>query len=317
MYRKGFVYKVAKKCEKPGDSSFWRMMNSLFSECMIQIGLVLYRRYRKRDSGRELLFIPSTDSGDLLFLRYSYSYIKEIYGEDAVLFIDERNKRIAEILDFPEIRTVSQMQMVPLAKAYYYHCNTKMKHLHDVYSWCFFDMRDTTERYVRDIPLYKVDQKAVDELFLKNGLRRGKTVVLAPYEQAITEAGMELVPGEVWEELARALQQEGYDVCTNCKGDINEPVVRGTKGVFPKLGDLEYFVESAGCYVAIRSGFCDFVNHTNARKVVLYPNDKYYKHFSMTNFGKNEGLMEFVYGSMTTKAEWDDRIQDIVNFCGE
>ena len=314
MYRKSLIYKFAKKCEKPDNSVFWQIMNCIFSEVMIKMGFLLYLYYKHRYPNTELLFIPSADAGDLLFLRYSYPYIQKIYGTDTKLFLDGRNKKIAEVLGLPNVELVSQLQIVPLAKAFYYYGDKKLKRLHSVYHWCFFDMQDATDAYIKDTPVYQVDQKAVEEIFISNNLIPGKTVVLAPYEQGITSSGYSIIPQHVWEELAYILTKNEYTVCTNCKGDALEPVVKGTSHVFPTLDNISAFVAKAGYMIAIRSGFCDFTVDTSAKKVILYPSDRYYERWSVYNFGCKGDCMELQYDAFEKNGLWNQLINQITMF---
>ena len=309
MYRQSYIYRFLKKCEKPEGNMIWEFFNVAFSFFMIRIGLLLYYCYRYKYKNAELCILPSTDAGDLLFLRYSNAYILDLYGQDAVFIFDNRNTRTIDTLKFRNVCLVSQFQIVPLAKAFYVYANSKM---HNVYNWCFFDMKNVTHLYKKDIPLYVSDRKMVDGLFSANNLEKGRTVIIAPYEQGITAVGGKCIPYEVWKKLIIELKKNGYNVCVNCKGNDVEKNIEGGIQVFPKFEDLTTFVEQAGYMVSIRSGFCDYTMNVHVKKVILYPTVKYFEKWKMSNFSDDGQTLEIVYNDIEGK--WADVIDEIIRY---
>lgn len=101
--------------------------------------------------------------------------------------------------------------------------------------------------------------------FLQHGLVRGKTVLLAPEATTFRE---NLTPGQ-WELIAERLTLVGYTVCTNL-GEPNQTPVLGTVGVFLPYSVLVPFLDYAGAFIAVRSGFCDIAAFSSCKKIILY-----------------------------------------------
>lgn len=99
----------------------------------------------------------------------------------------------------------------------------------------------------------------------QNGIVKGKTVILAPYNKSIPD-----ISPALWEALARELQTLGYTVITNSAKDIERPVYQ-TRAVGIPLETINEVVEYAGYFIGVRSGLCDVISGCNAQKIVIYP----------------------------------------------
>lgn len=98
-----------------------------------------------------------------------------------------------------------------------------------------------------------------------NKLQQGRTVVLSPKANTFSE---NLTSGQ-WELIAEKLLQAGYSVCTNLGAPDDQPV-HGTVGVFLPYKQLVPFLDFAGAFIAIRSGFCDIASFSSCKKIILY-----------------------------------------------
>ncbi|MCR4604883.1 MAG: hypothetical protein K5639_02680 [Eubacterium sp.] len=104
-----------------------------------------------------------------------------------------------------------------------------------------------------------------EENLIDAGLKKGKSVILAPYAQSNT-----MLSRELWEKLTDCLVEKGYEVFTNVSGD-NEEAIKGTKEIFIPIIKLKPYLEYAGYFVSIRSGLCDITSSiSKCRQVVLY-----------------------------------------------
>ena len=65
------------------------------------------------------------------------------------------------------------------------------------------------------------------------------------------------------------LINKGYKVATN-SGGKTEPAIKGTTGVFFPLDIAPQIIEEAGTFIGVRSGFCDVISGTKAKKIILY-----------------------------------------------
>ncbi len=155
--------------------------------------------------------------------------------------------------------------------------------------------------------LTKMRQESSVDIFAEESLRPGKTVLLSPY--ANTTYG---ISEGAWEKLAEDLKSKGYDVCTNVSGK-DEKAIRGTRGVFVPYIQLIDFLDRAGGFVGLRSGLCDIVSGSTAKKVIIYPekamfqNSTYYNYFSLKKmFDIDEGLTELIVEE--TETDISDRV---------
>lgn len=125
----------------------------------------------------------------------------------------------------------------------------------------------------------------VGEIFRENRLEPGKTVVLSPYSNTLSD-----LPDEFWAAIAGRLKGKGYVVCTN-SGGSHEPSVAGTAPVFFPLDMAPQFISKAGYFIGIRSGFCDVISAAKAKKVILYDeknrffNCSAFEYFSLEKMG--------------------------------
>lgn len=101
--------------------------------------------------------------------------------------------------------------------------------------------------------------------FKKNGLKKGKTVILSPFANSLPQ-----IEEHFWVELAKRLNEKGWTVCTNSLGE-DEPAIIGTTSIFFLFDDAVAISEYAGAVVAIRSGLCEVVSNSNCKKIIIYP----------------------------------------------
>ncbi|MCI9078952.1 MAG: hypothetical protein HFH68_08520 [Lachnospiraceae bacterium] len=149
------------------------------------------------------------------------------------------------------------------------------------YKYSLFDMdRECTGK----IPERQSDAAYIDSLFQKNGLIKGKTVIISPYANTSSN-----LPESFWIKLAREYADKGYTVCTNSCGD-EEPAITGTKALtFPIKAAIQA-VEAAGTFIGLRSGLCDVISSAKAEKIIIYPDrvyqgGRYIDFYSLRNMG--------------------------------
>ena len=101
-----------------------------------------------------------------------------------------------------------------------------------------------------------------------NFIPEGKSVIFSPYAKSVTA----LKP-EVWEDAVNYYSKAGYKCYTNIVGD--ERPLAETEGISPSLLELKSVIERAGTFIGIRSGLCDLIRETKAKKIALYPDYNY------------------------------------------
>lgn len=108
-------------------------------------------------------------------------------------------------------------------------------------------------------------EKNIEDIFEEKGLKKGKTVILAPYSSSAQVINM-----DIWEDIAEKLCKAGYAVATNCILGKERPISGTTELAF-EYKYAKTYLEYAGFFVGARSGLCDIISSTNCRKIVLTP----------------------------------------------
>ena len=159
-------------------------------------------------------------------------------------------------------------------------------------------------------PTLRSESEKVKILFDEHGLIPNRTVILSPYSNTLSD-----LPSDFWEKLVSKLVNNGYTVVTNCGGKT-EPAIKGTIGVFFPLNLAPQFVDAAGMFVGVRSGFCDIVSGCTAKKIILYDkrnrfyNCSAYEYFSLNKMGLCQDAIEIEY-------EHDNKaFEEIIDFIG-
>lgn len=155
-----------------------------------------------------------------------------------------------------------------------------------------FDLPDTARP---EHPVFQNADKELEEFFQKYHLQEKNTVILSPYSNTLAD-----LPDKFWGKVAEALKDRGFVVCTNSCGDT-EPAVMGTIPVFFSLDIAPQLIEKAGYFIGIRSGFCDIISGSAAKKVILYHarerffNGSTFEYFSLKGMGLCDDAVEIVF----------------------
>jgi len=176
--------------------------------------------------------------------------------------------------------------------------------LEAVNGFCSLDiLRDTIYEGLQPsgIAHFNNNKWYISDIFSRNDLTTGQTVVLMPYA-----VSMKQIPREFWEMLAYKLRQRGYTVCTNSQGE-KEPAIRGTKAVQIPIQYLVPFLNMAGSIVGVRSGIFDVTETANIRRVIFYTKVKgsgrgqgghdqqFIDHFSFNKWFQRDDALEIEY----------------------
>lgn len=128
----------------------------------------------------------------------------------------------------------------------------------------------------------------------ENNLVEGKTVILSPYANTISNPSREF-----WISVVEEFKKRGYTVVTNSGGD-SEPAIEGTNPVLIPFDITVPVVELCGMFMGLRSGLCDLVASAKARKIIIYP-DRIYVNgsvidfYSLNKMGLCDDAFEYVY----------------------
>lgn len=280
-------------------------------ECLCQAvrGKRVYDRLTRRYGEAPVFLCPYTGTGDIYLIgTFWKQYTEKNQIEDYVfVVISKACEKAAMLFGIKNIEVLEKKEESCCLIRYYMLCREKvdLKILNDAWGQVHTNtsewfrgykglhFTEVFRRFVFGLPetsqprhplIGEMDAKE-EETFKSLGLEAGNTVVLSPYSNTLAD-----LPGEFWEELAGRLRGKGLKVCTNSSGEA-EPAVKGTAAVFFPLNQAPRWVEKAGYFVGIRSGFCDMVSGAKARKVILYgKNDRFfnassYEYFNLKGMG--------------------------------
>ena len=140
----------------------------------------------------------------------------------------------------------------------------------------------------------------VDSVFKKYGLKKGKTLLIAPYAG---NHDLWDIPMEYYKKIADEYRKKGFSVCTNSDGAPQEVGIPGTLPICIPYAHIQEFCRLAGYFISIRSGLCDLLAPVHLKeKSIIYPN----KHlaegpgtliefFSLKRMGLCQDAQEVVY----------------------
>lgn len=282
-------------------------------------GKRVYDRLINRYGNVPIFVCPYTGTGDIYLIgTFWQQYIEKNHIQDYVfMVISKACEKTAKLFEIKNIEVFeNKIESTYLIK-YYMLCPEKvdLKILND--SWAKvhtnplewfrgykgLEFMELFRRFVFELPdtakpehpVFKDEDRKLEELFEKYHLQPGNTVVLSPYSNTLAD-----LPNEFWNNLAKELKQAGYTVCTNSSGET-EPAVEGTVSVFCPLNIAPQWINKAGYFVGVRSGFCDIISGTTAKKVILYGsgdrffNASAFEYFNLKDMGLCEDAVEIQF----------------------
>lgn len=162
---------------------------------------------------------------------------------------------------------------------YFNRCRVRMTegfNFMDTYKWYVFGLKADV---MFTVPVFrKLDNRMRYEL-KKKGIINNKTVIIAPEANSVTR-----LPIKFWNEVIKELEKRGYRVFINCEGK-NDYVA---KTIFFSYWESVPLIDFAGYFVAIRSGLCDIVSSSCAKKIILYPQKSNYR-----DYGEHRSEIDF------------------------
>lgn len=125
-------------------------------------------------------------------------------------------------------------------------------------------------------PKLKKEDERVSRIFEEAQIRPQNTVIIAPFSNTLFD-----LPLDFWKDIILELRKKGYDICTNCGSPTEEPI-EGTKRLFFPLDIAPQIIQNAGYFIGVRSGFCDCISASKAKKIIIY--DKNNRFFNCSAF---------------------------------
>lgn len=257
------------------------------SKQKISSGIEIFNSVARENSGKDYMVCPYKGTGDVyMAMSYLREYMRNQLIDNVCIVVTSNScKRICELFEMNHIVVISEEDCENLLQAWMFlgdenihikpllHWGWRLKKT----PWLFHNKNitfaDMFRADVYGLPYESLPQKPhlnrntkIEEILEKQGLIKGRTVVLAPYANSVDP---EMSIAE-WEEIAFELKKRNYCVVTNCAGAENP--INGTERLTLSYQELLPGVEYCGCIVAIRSGVCEVISSANCKQIVIYEN---------------------------------------------
>jgi len=293
-------------------------------------GFQSYKKINDKYKGLPIWLMHQPSLGDLyifsLFLPIAMGK-KTVSECDCVLIVTKNStKKLAEAIGYRNIELITFEEanknwlvllklmgdQLNIRNAVYHGLNTIFQSLvwntavtfRDSFTKYVFHFEQEVEPIFFDFPKRR---DVVFRQFTELGLQPGKTVLISPYaghfEASISE--------NQWKYLVNKLIEKGYSVCTNC-GSANELPLPNTIAASIELQDCVEFVEMAGYFIGIRSGFCDLICKADCKKIVIYETGATaasIDYFGFANMRIADDIIELINDCIHTDQLMDEILQ--------
>ncbi len=286
----------------------------------------MYRRSLVKQFGNKQIFLcPYTGTGDIYLIGTFWDeYIKRNHIDDYIfVVITGACKKVASLFEIKNVVVTKKKEYGAYLIDHYLFDNEKgnitilndcwaQVHTNQVewfrgYKGLYFTrlFRKFVFGLPDDVkprhPEFKDESARVKEFFAKYELVKGRTIIISPYSNTLSD-----LPEDFWETLVEALKGRGYIVGTNSGGKA-EPAIKGSVELFFPLDIAPQIVEYAGGFIGVRSGFCDVISGASAKKVILYDaGNRFYMGSAFEYFNLKD--MELCNDAL----EIEYRIQDVI-----
>lgn len=132
-----------------------------------------------------------------------------------------------------------------------------------------FQMYSVSRLPLENVYSFTFDQQSIMQLYERNGLRYGKSVLIAPVANTLPHSNLLI---KILNKIVEKLKLEGYDCIENLKpGEETRLTLSGTKAVSIPPIQLASMIYYTRHIVAYRSGFCDLAYLVGCNLNVIYP----------------------------------------------
>jgi len=282
----------------------------------VRRGIERYENIRAVYTTDIMFLFPYPGTGDIyLACGFLDTYIKKNKIEKYVLLLSKNNcKKVAELFGYSNIIVISNNDLKDILLAWqfigtekiqikpalfwgwetkhYYRDYRKHKEMSfaDYFKYDVFGLNDN-DRF--NHPKRKMINNDVGEkLFQEKKLKKGKTVIIAPYAGSFISA----ITMDEWKNVVKILKRKGYVVCTNCYG--SELPIPGTSAIQFSYEEALDVLDYAGGFISVRSGLCDVVSNSKCNFLVIYESSYLasdYEYFSIKKMGLNNNVNEIEY----------------------
>lgn len=245
--------------------------------------IVLGDAYVGMSCMREYIKLNNITEYALVLVNRACSKIAALFGFDSHVYSITREE-MNELVQYAVFSDMADKKILILNHRHPYTCrigeigNYKNINFMDHFRYSIFNLPEGNMPEVpNSIRDSKESKQYVEQLFNKNRLVKGKTVIIFPYAKTAAK-----LDEKFWIKLVIKLKEQGYKVCTNSSSD-SEPAIEGTIHLFFDIRYALETVEAAGYVIGLRSGLCDVISTAKAKKIIIYP-DRFYGPDSFINF---------------------------------
>lgn len=308
-----FISDAKRRCREPNCKGIWKIGNIVWRFKMLYDGEKIYRRLSSIYPEKTILYCGSQSNGDYYLLSGVLDEYLKCKNDNYIFVIPDNLIHLIRVLDsYKQVVFLNKKEFFSIVMYLHFDKSTKIN-AKDVSPWIFFDKNECfINRPKFNFPtLNELPQNELEVINIK------KTVLISPYEQTVSVKNESVLPGKFWEDIAEAYKKLGYMVLTNCKNTVSEPPIKGTFACYPSFSGIHLFVEKCGTFVGMRSGLTDIIAMTKAKKIILYPSERFRNYYSLVNMFGNEYQIEEYIISQDWKSTLNEILKSIKETCDD
>lgn len=264
-------------------------LNSFISQMVqVQKGFKVYKNLLQKYGNDTHIFICRGATGDAyingLFLP---EYVKKKEIRKYVLAGDAKGlAKIAPLFDICDIAPLSFDEAEQVQKLYMLSI---VSNITDLFMWQHtlyfnrsrirmtekFNFMDTYQYFTYNnlvskdkwkLPEFKRLDEELEKRLIDQGMMKGRTVIIAPYAYSVKN-----LPVWFWDKVTEILINKGYEVFANINSETEVCPFKNMKSIFFTFSESVTILQYAGCFLGLRSGFCDIISSAECKKIILYP----------------------------------------------
>lgn len=251
-------------------------------------GYGVYRRLQKEYGKSVRVFLVNCPLGDFYLLGlYFYQYCEEHHDDNYVIAgMSQGIEKLSVWFSFKSVKRLRGEESDALTRAWIFLGEDKIR-LKPLTIWqgafrfnpCQirqrkdFSFLDTFTRMVYGLdipvpryPVWSGNRGTVGDIFRRNGLKPGKTVILSPFAYSLQS-----LPSDFWVELSDLLKKKGCTVAVNVGEEREHNFIKDSVTLRLEFAEAMVAMEMAGTVIGMRSGFFDITARAKCRRIVLYP----------------------------------------------
>lgn len=172
-------------------------------------------------------------------------------------------------------------------------------------------LSDRYKKYVfnvnQELNPYKIKTTKCKKELLKRYNIKNKSIIIMPY--ANTVVNLKTI---FWENLVNCLNNLGYNVYTNIGNPKLEKAVKGTTPLNISLSDIFDISYEINCFIALRSGICEYLALNNSKMIVINKNEMNYDRWDDVNLLSSKKTIKNVYVNKKKESELISEIRDLL-----